>query len=806
MCDLAGQIGPGTVCSSVGSIAHPTSGAGSRGDYKLYPDGRQYNRGWVSRPTAPRHPTQWRIEYEHPDSPPIMSKTQCDFDGLIDPHFKARRCLWKSEPGVQCPGSILTYPDNRCPSAYSTEFISRTGERFCGVGPTTHMEDSSAGYGSHLADQLWYERPHLSTCPVDPEKKARFRNRIILKHEADMGISTREMTWAQTRRVASSDLDANPSPWRGADRQVIQRERKRSVQERRWNDSSGKTMQEQLSTLPDFLFLNKPSAERSDRANEAAMREHPQTPAPHPPLVPSEDPPLLSPALPTCIPTSFINPLADSPSGPPPVVHPPSRRTLFVDPGAHGDDPEDEHRVSLEEETASSVRFAACLVNRALEPEIRAGKFKFMAVDGSFCCNNKYQLVTLWGKRAASDTVQVPLFTILMEGKRREDYDRVFQRVASMFPEVRPAAFSADFERPLWESFSQHFGSRFAGCLYHFLNNMDKQMALKSVPAGWRAYIRASIAEVAMSATIAMRDDGLAKLLSDLGAGPSLPGYSEIKGTKAFGRYFLRHYVGLSGRDAVVAGPSCWCVAGRSAEETEMIQVTNNMAEHANKKTKAYMASKGTKLCSTPKYMHYLADAFLELFTIPALYRDAVDSRGRKRIPTRKSRKSDDTLGSAAVCSARALEQAELTPPPAPLRSRSSSVVPTMGGVDFTMSVPTSRTRRPPGKLLMPPPPPPSLPNFPLPSRRSIQATPAPPSLRNLTPPTHQTHTTTTTTTTTTAAAAATQSVSLPAASPLSPPSPHRTSPNTFPSPLLHFPLIYLPTVPFPSLTYLQAS
>jgi hypothetical protein len=130
------------------------------------------------------------------------------------------------------------------------------------------------------------------------------------------------------------------------------------------------------------------------------------------------------------------------------------------------------------------------------------------------------------------------------------------------------------------------------------------------------------------------------------------------------------------------------------------------MAEHANKKTKAYMASKGTKLCSTPKYMHYLADAFLELFTIPALYRDAVDSRGRKRIPTRKSRKSDDTLGSAAVCSARALEQAELTPPPAPLRSRSSSVVPTVGGFDFTMSVPTSRTRRPPGKLLMSPPPP----------------------------------------------------------------------------------------------------
>jgi hypothetical protein len=202
-----------------------------------------------------------------------------------------------------------------------------------------------------------------------------------------------------------------------------------------------------------------------------------------------------------------------------------------------------------------------------------------------------------------------------------------------------------------------------------------------------------------MSATIGMRDAGLANLLSDLGAGHAVPGHSEIKGAAAFGRFFNKHYVGVCGREAVVAGLACWAVAGRSAEEILMIQVTNNMAEHANKKTKAYMASKGTKQCSTPKYMHYLADAFLEMFTIPALYSGAVDSRGRSRIPTRKTQKSEDSLGAKAVRTALALEQAGHLPSPVPLVPKSQCTM--VGVVDVTQPslLPSSRSRRPPGKL-----------------------------------------------------------------------------------------------------------
>jgi hypothetical protein len=665
VCDLSGKVSPVTVCSAEKVSPKPTEGKGSRGSYKLYPDGRQYSYGYKSSSPAAKNPKQWRISLVDANSPPLLLETACDFQTKIDPYFKYRRCQWKNDSGQQCPGRLLSYPDISDPTAYSTEFISRSGERFCGVGPTSHMEGSSAGYGVNPTDELWYDRPHFDSCPKDPEEVAAFRNRLILKQEADMGIPTREMVWGQSRRVASSDLEDSPTPWRGVNRHVIQRERVRATKARSWNDPAGKPMRKQLESLPDFLLLIEPEQEEQVLASQDA-------------------------------------PTAPAPTVPAANVRASTRRTLFVD-RAHdrsGDATlDDDQRVSMDDEEAGAVRFAACLVNRALESEIRSGKFKYMAVDGSFCCNNKYQLVTIWGKRSVSDTVQVPLFTILMEGKRREDYDRVFQRLSALFPNARPLAFSADFERALWESFSSHFGSRFAGCLYHFLSNMDKQMSLKNVPVGWRAYIRSSIAEVAMSATTGMRDAGLARLLSDLGAGPTVPGHLEIKGAAAFGRYFAKHYVGVLGREAVLAGPDFWAVAGRSAEEILWIQVTNNMAELANKKTKAYMASKGTKQCSTPKYMHYLSDAFLEMFTIPALYSGAVDSRGRSRIPIRKTRKSEDSLGASAARTAGALEEAGCLPPPAPLLPKSQR--PRVGVVDAEQpgSLPSARSRRPPGKL-----------------------------------------------------------------------------------------------------------
>jgi hypothetical protein len=146
-----------------------------------------------------------------------------------------------------------------------------------------------------------------------------FRNRIILKQQADMGSPLRDMKLSQNRRMASSDLDSNPVPWRGGDRQLLHRERQRARKERSWNEgSTDMPLEEQLRKLPGFLFLN-------------------QTPAV------SEDAPSQSTICPR--------------------------------------EPEEED---------FGERFAACFVNTSFESVIRAGKFRHVAVDGSFCCDNKY--------------------------------------------------------------------------------------------------------------------------------------------------------------------------------------------------------------------------------------------------------------------------------------------------------------------------------------------------------------------------------------------------------------------------------
>ena len=92
-----------------------------------------------------------------------------------------------------------------------------------------------------------------------------------------------------------------------------------------------------------------------------------------------------------------------------------------------------------------------------------------VAVDATFCCKKKWQLLVVWAAPLNAPSKQVPVFVALMNSKYETAYLSVFDAMRRCIPDWQPKAFTCDFELALRTQFAAVFGAEFQGCIWHFL-------------------------------------------------------------------------------------------------------------------------------------------------------------------------------------------------------------------------------------------------------------------------------------------------------------------------------------------------
>jgi hypothetical protein len=313
--------------------------------------------------------------------------------------------------------------------------------------------------------------------------------------------------------------------------------------------------------------------------------------------------------------------------------------------------------------------FAACTFNSCFENFMALAEL--VHVDGTFCCQSKFQLITIWIRVKMDGKMwTLPLFNILMEGKSSEAYLAVFRLLKEMFPMFDPSVFTGDFERALWAAFAAIFNAIFGGCLFHLMGNVDKLMWSKAVPKKHHKLIRSLITELTMAPWESAFEGMKAKLASLLNCAGAITGYSALSGCSRFGASFFRNYLGGM-KPAKVASPATWAAYARPLRVSEgsfhgdVVPLTNNPGELGNGCYASYMHLKCANSLPPRPFMAVLNNAVLEMFSVPLAYAKARDSAGMLRLPQEcyKTRESASSLTAIASQTARAIDFSKASAP-----------------------------------------------------------------------------------------------------------------------------------------------
>ena len=100
---------------------------------------------------------------------------------------------------------------------------------------------------------------------------------------------------------------------------------------------------------------------------------------------------------------------------------------------------------------------------------LRSSAGEVVAVDATFCCKKKWQLLVVWAAPSNAPSKQVPVFVALMNSKFETSYLSVFGAMRRCIPDWQPKGFTCDFELALRTQFAAVFGAEFQGCIWHFL-------------------------------------------------------------------------------------------------------------------------------------------------------------------------------------------------------------------------------------------------------------------------------------------------------------------------------------------------
>jgi hypothetical protein len=122
-------------------------------------------------------------------------------------------------------------------------------------------------------------------------------------------------------------------------------------------------------------------------------------------------------------------------------------------------------------------------MHQAIPGFLKGGAGDNVAVDATFCCEDKWQLLVVWASHPDAPTKQVPAFLCLMDRKVEEGYLRAFQMIREACPLFCPKAFTCDFETAMVRSFQAVFdGAEFQGCIWHLLKNCFAKMGELQLP------------------------------------------------------------------------------------------------------------------------------------------------------------------------------------------------------------------------------------------------------------------------------------------------------------------------------------
>lgn len=106
-----------------------------------------------------------------------------------------------------------------------------------------------------------------------------------------------------------------------------------------------------------------------------------------------------------------------------------------------------------------------------------------VAVDATFCCKDKLQLLVVWATHPEVPTKKIPVFVCLMSRKVEGGYRQASQAIEDACPKWKPKGFTCDYETAETNGFCCVFpGAEFQGCSWHMLKAAYQKMGDLRLP------------------------------------------------------------------------------------------------------------------------------------------------------------------------------------------------------------------------------------------------------------------------------------------------------------------------------------